>query len=438
MDDPFPWFFSFSAILFSDFYFIAINGIALIALLIFSALVSGSEVAYFSLSPKEIENCNAGESTIQKRMSILLKEPKRLLATILILNNFINITIIMLSTYIAVAINNTRDSEGTILIALTVIITLIIVFFGEIVPKVYATHNNLKFAKFTSGLLKVSYNVFKPIAWVLTSISNVVEKRIEKKGYNISVDEMHQVLELTTNKESTEEEKDLLKGIVNFGTLSVKQIMKSRLDITAIENQSAYKDVLKQIKESGFSRVPVYNETIDSIEGILYIKDLLPHLDEENDFDWKFLMKPVFFVPEQKKIDTLFKDFQERRVHIAIVVDEYGGTSGLITMEDVIEEIVGEINDEFDNDSDVSFKKVNANTYIFEGKTSLMDFYKITDVAVSTFDEVKGESESLGGLLLELSSKLMKVGEEIDYEGFTFTIMDADKKSIKKVKVLIK
>lgn len=438
MDDPFPWFFAFSTIILSGFYFITLNSIALIVLLATSALVSGSEVAYFSLTPEEIEKCNSGETPVQKRMSLLLTKPKRLLATILILNNFINIAIVMLATYFAVAITGSKNKEGTILVALTITITFLIVFFGEIVPKVYANKNNLKFARFTSGLLMVSYTFFKPFAWLLTSISNIVEKRIDKKGYNISVDEMHQALELTTGEEATKEEKGILKGIVNFGTLTVKQVMKSRLDITALEIESTFEDVIKQVKESGYSRVPVYNETIDSIEGILYIKDLLPHLDKNNDFNWKDLLKPGFFIPETKKIDTLFKDFQEKRVHIAIVVDEYGGTSGLITMEDVIEEIVGEINDEFDDGMDVSYNKIDQHTYVFEGRTSLMDFCKITDVDLNAFEEVKGESESLGGLILELSSKLPKVGEKIEYDRFVFTIVAADKKRIKRIRVLIK
>jgi len=439
MDDPYPWFFELSTIIISDFYFIAINSIVLLLMLMLSALVSGSEVAYFSLTPKEIDKCNLRETPVQKRMSLLLSKPKRLLATILILNNFINIAIVMLSTYFAVTIIGTEKDEGTILITLTISITFLIVFFGEIVPKVYANKNNLKFARYTSGLLKTSYIFFKPLAWVLTSISNIVEQRIEKKGYNISVDEMHQVLELTTKEGTTEEEKGILKGIVNFGTLSVKQVMKSRLDIFGIESKSSFKDVINLVKKSGYSRIPIYNETIDNIEGILYIKDLLAHLNETNDYDWNELIKkPSFFIPETKKIDTLFKDFQNKRVHIAIVVDEYGGTSGLITMEDVIEEIVGEINDEFDDEMNVFYNRIDNDTYVFEGKTSLMDFCKVTNVALNTFDDAKGESESLGGLLLELSSKLPEVGEIVEYEGFVFTIVAADKKRLKRIRVFIK
>lgn len=438
MDDPLPWFLEFGTIIISDFYFIAINGLSLILLLVFSALISGSEVAYFSLTPEEVDSCNSGDTPIQKRMAVLLAQPKRLLATILIMNNFINIAIVMLSTYLAISFAGSSDKEGKVLVILTIAITFIIVFFGEIVPKVYANQNNLKFARFTSALLKLAYAFFKPLAWLLTSISNVVEKRIDKKGYNISVDEMHHALELTTGEDATEEEKGILKGIVNFGTLSVKQVMRSRLDITALEIEVGFTEVLKAVTGFGYSRIPVYNETIDSIEGILYIKDLLPHLNKGNDFNWRELIRPGFFVPETKKIDTLFKDFQNKRVHIAIVVDEYGGTSGLITMEDVIEEIVGEINDEFDDGYDVSYNKIDQHTYVFEGRTSLMDFCKITNVDLNAFDEVKGESESMGGLLLELSSKLPKVGEKIMHDRFVFTIVAADKKRIKRIRVFIK
>lgn len=438
MDNHFPWFFELFIIIFSDFYFITINSILLIILLLLSALVSGSEVAYFSLTPEEIEKCNLKETPVQKRMFLLLAKPKRLLATILILNNFINIAIVMLYTYFFIEILELDKEKGTLLISLTIPITFLIVFFGEIVPKVYANKNNLQFARFTSGLLKIFYIFFKPFAWVLTSINNIVEKRIEKKGYHISVNEMHQVLELTTKEGTTEEEKDILKGIVNFSTLSVKQVMKSRLDIFGIESGSGFKDVINQVKESRYSRIPIYNETIDNIEGILYIKDLLAHLEEDNDYNWrKLVKKPGFFIPETKKIDTLFKDFQYKRVHIAIVVDEYGGTSGLITMEDVIEEIVGEINDEFDNEIGIPYNKIDNHTYIFESKTSLMDFCKITNMNLNAFDKAKGESKSLGGLILELSSKLPKIGEKIKYKGFVFTIIAADKKKIKRIRVFI-
>lgn len=438
MDDPFPGLLELGALLMvSDLSYLLINVFLIIVLLALSALVSGSEVAYFSLSPEELEECNSSEQAAHKRMAALLSNPKRLLATILILNNFINIAIVMISTYVTWQVVDDQSSEGTVLLSLTVLLTFLIVFIGEIIPKVYANQNNFRFARLTSWLLRVSYSLFKPLSLFLMAISNVIENRIEKRGYNISVDELHQALELTADQETTEEEKGILKGIVNFGTLSVKQIMKSRLDITAVELSTDFHELMDTINKTGYSRIPVYNETIDKIEGILYIKDLLPHLNEADDFMWQSLLRPGFFISETKKIDTLFKDFQERRIHIAIVVDEYGGTAGMITMEDVIEEIVGEINDEFDEESDTGYNKLDRNTYIFEGKTSLMDFCKITGIDHSIFDTVKGESESLGGLLLELNSALPKSGEKIVFSNFTFTVVSVNDKRIKRVRVHI-
>ena len=265
----------------------------------------------------------------------------------------------------------------------------------------------------------------------------MIESQVEKKGHNITVDELNQALEITTGDETTEEEKGILKGIVNFSTLTVKQVMKSRMDVTAFDIEMDFHELMDKINKSGFSRIPVYNETIDKIEGILYIKDLIAHIDKEDDFKWQILLRPGFFVPENKKVDALLKDFQEQRVHMAIVVDEYGGTSGLITMEDIIEEIVGEINDEFD-DEDVAYNKLDNSTYIFEGKTSLNDFCKIVGVEPSTFDDVKGESESLGGLLLELNATLPRGGEKIKFDQFLFTIVAVDLRRIKRVRVLIK
>ena len=284
-----------------------------------------------------------------------------------------------------------------------------------------------------------SYRFFKPISWFLMSLTNLIEKRVEKKGYNLSVEEIHQALEISVEKEEvTEEEKGILKGIVNFGTFSVKQVMKSRMDITAFEKETDFHELMNQINKNGYSRIPIYSETIDKIEGILYIKDLLPHLDKDEDFEWQTLLRPPFFVPESKKIDDLFKDFQEKQVHIAVVIDEYGGTEGLITMEDVIEEIVGEINDEFDDESEIAYNKLDNNTFIFEGKTSLNDFCKITSTDGTIFEEVKGESESLGGLLLEISSKLPSAGEKIYFKQFVFTAVAVDLRRIKRVRVHIK
>lgn len=432
LDDPYP------SVLLAQIEsvpvsFFLFNGLVLILLLVLSGLVSGSEVAFFSLTHDDVEN---KDTKADHRIRILLGYPKKLLATILILNNLINVFIVTLSTFATWQVVG-RESEGLVILVLTSIITILIIFFGEIVPKVFASHNPLTFARFTSGMLLGSFKVLTPVSWLLMSISSVIEKKIKKKGYNLSVDEINQALEITTEKETTEEEKGILKGIVNFGTLSVKQVMKSRIDITAIDSDTDFHELMDQVNKTGFSRIPVYTETIDKIEGILYIKDLLPHLDKEEDFKWQTLLRPGYFVPESKKIDDLFRDFQEKQVHMAIVVDEYGGTEGLITMEDIIEEIVGEINDEFDEESDISYNKLDTNTYVFEGKTSLNDFCKVVDLDPSFFEEVKGESESLGGLLLELNAKLPSAGQKVRYRNFFFTIVAVDQKRIKRVRVFI-
>lgn len=437
MDDPLPGFSILAAALTtSDLYFLIAYAIFIVLLFLGSAMVSGSEVAYFTISPEDLEDSSSSKT--ESKIYHLILHPKKLLATILILNNFINISIVMISTYITVRVLEDLYSTGTIIATLTLVITILIVFVGEIIPKVYANQHSLSFAKRTAGLLHFAFQVFSPLSWMLMQVSNVIEKRIERKGYNVSVDQLNEALEMATEDETTDEEKGILKGIVNFGTLSVKQIMRSRIDITAIDLETDFHELMNQINKTGYSRIPIYRETIDKIEGILYIKDMLPYLTEEEDFKWQAYLRPGFFVPESKKIDTLFKDFQEKRIHIAIVVDEYGGTSGLVTMEDVIEEIVGEINDEFDGDQNIAFNKLDKNTFVFEGKTSIMDFCKVVDVEHKVFEEVKGESESLGGLLLELNGKLPNTGEKISYKNFLFTPVAVNDKRIKKIRVYIK
>ncbi|MFY0600916.1 MAG: gliding motility-associated protein GldE [Cyclobacteriaceae bacterium] len=436
-DDPFPTVLAaFSADLPISFYLL--NGLGILFLLFLSGLISGSEVAFFSLSHEQVQQVRTSDNKKDKFISLLISDPKRLLASILILNNLINIFIITISTFATWRIVGSKEADGIVIIVLTAVITILIIFFGEIVPKVYANHNNLSFARATAPILRVSARILKPLAWLLMNISNVIESKIQRKGYNLSVDEINHALEITSEQEEvTDEEKDMLKGIVNFSTLSVKQVMKSRMDITALDVETDFHELMNQVNKTGYSRIPIYEETVDKIEGILYIKDLLPHLNKEDDFTWQTLLRPGFFIPESKKIDGLLKDFQERQVHMAIVVDEYGGTSGLITLEDVIEEIVGEINDEFDDDRDVAFDKLDNSTFIFEGKTSLNDFCKIANIDSSVFEDVKGDSESLGGLLLEMNSKLPNAGEKIEYDSFVFTVVAVDQKRIKRIRVKI-
>lgn len=400
-------------------------------------MISGSEVAFFSLTPEEVTHCRDSNRPADTHIVRLLDKPKILLATILILNNLVNVAIVTLSTYATWQYFG-KSTEGSLVVVLTAVITIAILFFGEILPKQYAIQYSLLFAKRTSGVLNFASTLLRPLAALLMSLSSVVEKRLEKKGYNVSVDELNQALEITTSNETTTaEEKGILKGIVNFGTLSVKQVMRSRLDITAVEIESDFHDLMDRINKCGYSRLPIYRETIDNIEGVLYVKDLLPYLERDDDFEWQQLLHKGFFVPESKKIDMLLKEFQDKRVHMAIVVDEYGGTSGLITLEDIIEEIVGEINDEFD-DNDVHYNKLDESTYVFEGRTSLNDFCKIIDEDNTLFESVKGESESLGGLLLEIHAKLPRAGEKIYFENYVFTVVAVDNKRIKRIRVFRK
>lgn len=426
-----------SLLLITQLPFYIFSGSFFIVLLLLSGLISGSEVAFFSLSQEEIARCKGSSNPSEKSIASLLLHPQKLLATILVLNNLINISIVTLSAFVTWQITGTTTPEGSVIVLLSVIITGFIVYFGEIIPKVYANQNRIQFARLSSTLIAVFYRILSPLTWFLIGIGNIIEKRIERKGYNISVEELNEALELTAEKEATDEEKGILKGIVNFGTLSVKQVMKSRVDITAFDRETDFHELMDQINKTGYSRLPIYNETVDKIEGILYIKDLLPHLEKEDDFSWSSLLRPAFFVPESKKIDSLFKDFQEKHVHMAIVVDEYGGTSGLVTLEDIIEEIVGEINDEFDEENEIAYNKLDSNTYIFEGKTSLNDFCKIIDDDISLFEEVKGESESLGGLLLEINSKLPHAGDKIKFDRFVFTVVAVDQRRIKRVRVFV-
>ena len=412
-----------------------VSGILLLALLALSALVSGSEVAFFSLSADQLKQCEDEDEPKSKQILKLVKQPKLLLSTILILNNFVNVAFVTLSTFVTWAIAGSKHPEGTFVVILTVLVTASLIFFGEVIPKVYATQNNLTLAKLTAPLLRFGESAFRPLSWFLMSMTDVIERRFEKKGYDLSVEELSKAVELTTeNEETTEEEKDILKGIVNFGTITVKQVMRSRMDITAFDADKDFHELMDKINKSGYSRVPIYRDTIDKIEGILYSKDLLPFLNESEHFKWQKLLRPGYFVPETKRISTLLKDFQNKRVHMAIVVDEYGGTSGLITLEDIIEEIVGEINDEFDEE-EIPYEKLDDKTYLFEGKISLNDLCKVIEEDPAVFEKVKGESESLGGLILELNNKLPNSGESVAFDKFVFTVVAVDKKRIKKVKV---
>ncbi len=403
---------------------------SIVVLITASAIISASEVSFFSLKSEHLDGCRTSNDPLDKNIVELLKKPRLLLATILICHDFVNVAVVTISTFLMWEMTNTRKPAETIVGIVTFIVTFALTFFSEIVPKVYATQHNLTFARRIGATWKVLENICRPLSWLLLGMSQLVERRIEKKGYSTTVEELNQALELTTeNNETTEEEKDILKGIVNFGTLTVKQVMKSRVDISAVDAGMNFTQMMEQVTKSGFSRIPVYRETIDSIEGILYTKDLLPYLDESENFKWQKLLRPGYFVPETKKLDSLLKDFQSKHVHMAIVVDEYGGTAGLITLEDLIEEIIGDINDEFD-EVIAGYQKIDDRTYIFEGKTAL-------EIDSSVFDEVKGESESLGGLILELHNAMPKAGDQVFFDRFTFTVVGVDQKRISRVRVAI-
>ena len=407
--------------------------VAMAVLLFLSALISGAEVAFFSISYQtriELEN---DSDRVSNKIAQLLKEPQLLLATLLIMNNLFNITFVTLSTFVTWQLNGGSKEPSLIV---TFLATFFIVFLGEIVPKVYANQKGLTLAKNTVHLLSVSMKVLYPMSFVLLKLGNVVESRIKKRGYSFSVEELNQAIEITGHKEISDDEKEILKSIVKFGTISARQIMKSRMDISAIDSDLNFHEVLDKIYEFGYSRVPVYNQTLDKIEGILFIKDLLPNIDASADYDWRGLMRPAYFVPQNKKIDSLLKDFQTKRVHMAIVVDEYGGTSGLVTLEDIIEEVVGDINDEYDEIKPDLFQ-LDENTYIFEGKTSINDLCRKLDVDVNIFEEVKGDAESLGGLLLQLNEGLPERNQEIKFDKFVFVPVLVDKKRIKRVKIRI-
>ncbi len=413
-----------------------INGLILLILLLLSAVVAGSEVAFFSLSVDERAQCRESDSSVERLIARLLDRPQLLLATLLIFTNLLNITFVTITAYLTSQSLGENVEQWVSLLIQTVGVTFVIVFFGELIPKVWANQNTLRFLRYTAPLIDVATKVFRPIAVPLMNISDIIERRVKRKGYTMTAEELTHALELTTGQGTSAEQKEILRGIVNFSTITARQIMRSRMDITAFDVEFDFHELMDKINKSGYSRVPVFRESLDKIEGTLYIKDLLPHLDKLEDFRWQELIRPPYFIPENKKIDDLLSDFQEKRVHMAIVVNEYGETEGLVTMEDIIEEIVGDIQDEFDDEA-VDYTRLDERTYVFEGKTPLTNFCKVLDVDLDLFEKARGESESLGGLLLELFARLPKVNEEITFEAFQFRVISADNRRIKRVRVVL-
>jgi len=407
--------------------------IGILFLLFCSALVSGSEVAFFSLGPNEKESINGATEKKAELLKDLLERPKRLLATILIANNFVNVGIVILSTYLTDNLMPASISETYQFVIQVVVVTFLLLLLGEVIPKVYANKNPLTLATFMAFPLFYIRLVLNPFSSVLVNSTNFIDKRIKKRGHNISVDELSQALELTSDDVQDEDDQRILEGIVKFGNTEVKQVMTSRVDVVSIEEGESYQEVNTIILEAGFSRIPVHRENFDNISGVLYIKDLLPHL-QKKEFDWKSLIRKPYFVPENKKIDDLLKEFQSMKTHLAIVVDEYGGSSGIITLEDILEEIVGDISDEFDDD-DLFYSKLDDLNYVFEAKIALNDMYRVLDIDGEEFEEEKGESETLAGFVLELFGKIPQKNEKIRFKDYQITIEAADKRRIKQIKL---
>ncbi|MBL4747164.1 MAG: gliding motility-associated protein GldE [Flavobacteriaceae bacterium] len=426
-----------SASFFSDLNsWTLVNCIILFSLLICSALVSGAEVAFFSLTRIQIEEASENSSRKQNLVAVLLGTPKKLLATILIANNFINILVVLIFAYLGEIFLASLDSETLKFVIEVVLVTFLIVLFGEVLPKVYATRNAMKFASFMAFPIKILRSLLSFFSIPMIGLTSLVENRLSKKQTNISVESLSQALELTATDATSEGEKKILEGIVSFGGTETNQIMTPRIDIFALSIDEPYEKVLTKIIKKGFSRNPVYKESVDEIIGVLYTKDLLPHMDKK-DFNWKELIRTPYFVPENKKLDDLLSEFQEIKSHLAIVVDEYGGTSGIVTLEDVIEEIVGDISDEFDDDG-LFYSKIDINNYVFEGKTALKDFYKIVSLEnLEDFEEEKGESETIAGFILEISGRFPKENDQLFFKNCTFVIEAMDKRRIKQVKITI-
>ena len=406
----------------------------IIILLLFSAFVSGAEISYFSLNMSDLEELNE-DNEKSKLIYKLLREPNSLLATILIANNFINVAIVIISTYLTSISFVFPDDSILEFVFQVIVITSFLVLFGEITPKVYANQNAVKFSLWMANPLILLRKIFYPFSYILVSSTSIIENRLKKNNSNVNIEEISKALDLTDEQHEGKEGK-ILRSIVEFGNTDVKEIMKSRVDVVAVDKDTKYSELLKIITSSGFSRIPVYDKQFDNILGILYIKDLIPYLSNDNDFKWLDLCRAPFFVPENKMINDLLKEFQAKKNHIAIVVDEYGGASGIVTLEDVLEEIVGEINDEFDDDDNI-YSKLDDSNYIFEGKILLIDFLKIVNCDVDFLDDLKGESDSLAGLILEHEGKIPKIGDIIKIKHFTFQIEAVDLRRIKRIKVSI-
>ncbi len=423
---------------FTGFTINAIIGlIVLCLLLVASALISSSETAFFSLKPADIDDLESRTDSKSKMVLKLCEKPKSLLATILIGNNFVNVTITLLATYIVSEMFDMANHPVAAFIMEVIVITSLVLIFGEITPKILAAKRPVKYSRFMARPLQVLMVIFTPLSKLLVNSTSFMDKHLEKKKADISMDDLSAAVDIATESSTPLEEKNMLKGIATFTEKEVSSVMKPRIDIIAVEHDMPFQDMLNTVIRSGFSRIPVYEESLDNVSGILYVKDLLPYLDAQS-YEWQKLIRPAFFVPENRKINDLFQDFREKKIHIAIVVDEYGGTSGLITMEDVIEEIVGDINDEFDNvKQEQHYTKIDDSTYLFKAQTSIVDFCKIFNLSENYFEPMQGEADTLAGLVLEIEGRIPEIGFSFNVEKFNFEITDADSRKIIQIKVKI-
>lgn len=416
-------------------YNLLIGFAGILFLLIGSAYMSATEVAIFSLTPQDIGKINDEAPKKGRLINLLLEKPKKLLATIVITNNMFNLAVIILFFRISGNLFANVISPFLKFGLEILLVTFFILLFGEVVPKLYASRNSIRFSKKIAFPLYVLNIVLSPLSVPMREVTLALNKRFGNKKSNFSVDQLSQALELTDYGDATQEEQKILEGIVSFGNTDVKQVMCPRIDIFALDIEETFQEIFPKILDKGFSRIPVYRENIDQIEGVLFIKDLIPHIEKE-EFNWQEIIRPPFFVPENKKLDNLLKEFQTMKNHLAIVVDEYGGTSGLISLEDILEEIVGDISDEFD-DEDIIYSKIDDKNYLFDGKISLKDFYRVTDANEDEFEEAKGEAETLGGFILEISGNFPKKGQKITFNGNIFTVESVDKRRIKQIKVTL-
>lgn len=413
--------------------------LTIFVLLIIVALVSAAESAFFSLSPTEMEELKTSDTKTDKKILTFIDAPKRLLATLLISVNFLSIAIVILNSTFIFGEEGLLDFSQSPLLGFViqvVVITFLILLVGEVTPKIYAVQNSLKVTRRLVYFVKSLQSLFYPISSFLIYSTSLLDKLIKPKSHNISIGELSQALELTNDEDLPAEDHKILRGIVKFGNTDVKQIMKPRVDVTAFEYGTGYKKLLEDITSFGFSRMPIYKETLDNIAGVLYTKDLMQFLKNADDFKWQEIIRPPFFVPENKKIDDLLREFQHKKIHLAIVVDEYGGTSGIVTLEDVIEEIVGEINDEFDDD-DLTYSKLDECNFVFEGKAHLNDVYRIIEIDGDEFEDVKGEADTLAGLIIEIEGRIPTKNEKIKLRNLIFTIESADNRKVKRVKITV-